>query len=197
MKPLAIAQGSAVAVALIPFLFLLLGHQRGTLGLHPLETLTRGTGWWALALLLVSLSMAPLRRLAGFPWSASFARLFGLLAFLYACLHLLTYLWLDKAWNFSAMLDDVLVRAFILLGFLAWLLLLPLALTSTRGWQRRLKGNWKRLHRLVYVAAPLASLHFILRFKTLGAAKQGLLFAAAVAALLLLRLPPPARRPAA
>ncbi len=197
MKPLAIAKGSAVAVALIPFLFLLLGLQRGTLGLRPLEALTRGTGWWALTLLTVSLAMAPLRRFAGFPWSAPFARLFGLLAFLYACLHLLTYLWLDKAWNFAAMLDDVLVRAFILLGFGAWLLLLPLALTSTRGWQRRLKGNWKRLHRLVYLAVPLASLHFILRFKTLAEAKQGLLFAAAVAALLLLRLPLPARRPAA
>jgi sulfoxide reductase heme-binding subunit YedZ len=196
MKPLAIAQGSAIAAALAPLLFLLQGYQRGTLGPHPLETLTRGTGWWALTLLLASLAMAPLRRLAGFPWSAPFARLFGLLAFLYACLHLLTYLWVDKAWNFAAMLDDVLVRAFILLGFSAWLLLLPLALTSTRGWQRRLKGNWKRLHRLVYLAAPLAALHFLLRFKTLAVARQGLLFAAAVAALLLLRLPLPARKPA-
>lgn len=189
MKPLSAWKGVAFLAALTPFGLLLLGFQRHTLGVNPIETITRGTGWWALCLLLFSLAMAPLRRLAGFPWSAPFSKLFGLFAFFYACLHLLTYLWLDKFWNFTAMLDDVLVRAFILLGFSAWLLLLPLALTSTKGWQRRLKGNWKRLHRLVYVAASLASIHFILRFKTLVIAKQGLLFAAILALLLLLRVP--------
>ena len=197
MKPLSAAKAIAFLAALVPLGLLLLGFQRGTLGVNPIETITRSTGWWALALLTTSLAMAPARRLAGFTWSAAFAKLFGLFAFFYACLHLLTYLWLDKFWDFAAMLDDVLIRAFILLGFSAWLLLLPLAITSTKGWQRRLKGNWKRVHRLVYLAAPLASLHFILRFKTLAIAQQGLLFAGIIAVLLLLRLPLPGRKQSA
>jgi sulfoxide reductase heme-binding subunit YedZ len=115
-------------------------------------------------------------------------RSLGLYAFFYACLHLLTFVGLDYGFDARLIWDAVVEKRFVLVGFSAFLLLLPLAITSTRGWQRRLGRRWTRLHRLVYLAAPLAVVHFVWLVKS--DIRRPLLFAAIVAALLALRLPP-------
>ncbi len=158
------------------------------LGVNPIETITHETGWWALFFLTFGLGLTPLKRFSKWGWVQRFSRPIGLFAFFYACLHLLTYIWMDQSWEWAAMLKDVVKRPFITLGFAAWLLLLLLAATSTTGWQRRLKKNWKRVHRLVYLAAMLGVIHFALRFKTLLLDWRPTAFAATVMILLLLRI---------
>jgi len=111
-------------------------------------------------LLLCGLAITPLRRWTGLLWLIQYRRLVGLFAFFYGCLHLLTYLWLDQNFSISAMAHDVVKRPFITVGTLAWLLLLPLALTSTQKSIRSLGKNWVRLHRLVYIAAAAGAIHF-------------------------------------
>ncbi len=145
---------------LAPLLWLAWGLARDRLGANPIEVFTRSTGEWALRLLLVTLAVTPLRRLTGWRWPQRLRRLLGLYAFFYATVHLASYLWLDQFFAWAEIGRDILKRPFITAGMSAWLLLLPLALTSTRGMMRRLGGRWKRLHRLVHVAAALAVLHF-------------------------------------
>lgn len=129
------------------------------LGADPVAALTHETGQWALRLLLVSLSMTPLRRLTGSGFWLRYRRLFGLWAFAYACLHLSVYLALDLGGYWSQIFADIVKRPYITVGFTAWLLLMPLAATSTRAAMRRLGRRWIVLHRLVYLAAMLAVLH--------------------------------------
>jgi sulfoxide reductase heme-binding subunit YedZ len=155
--------------------------------------LTHGTGDWALRLLLLSLAMTPLRRLLGQPWPIRFRRLVGLYAFFYACLHLSIYLVLDLGGYWTQIFEDIAKRPYITVGFGAWLLLLPLALTSTRGWIRRLGRRWGQLHRLVYVAGGLAVLHFLWLVKS--DLREPLVYAAVLALLLGLRLWWRLRRP--
>jgi sulfoxide reductase heme-binding subunit YedZ len=150
-----------IALALVPLCGLVLGALRGTLGANPVETITHVTGEWALRLLLATLAITPLRRAAGWSFIAPWRRSLGLLTFLYATLHFATFLALDLGFEFSSLLEEVAERPYVTLGFSALLLLTPLALTSTRAWQRRLGRRWLTLHRLVYVAAGLAVLHFI------------------------------------
>ena len=119
------------------------------------------TGTWALVFLCVTLSMTPLRRLLHQNWLVRFRRMFGLLAFLYGCLHLATYVWLDKPLDFSEMIKDVYKRPFITAGFTAFLLMVSLAVTSTSGMIRRLGGKrWQMLHRLAYVSAITGAIHY-------------------------------------
>ncbi|HEV2697584.1 MAG TPA: protein-methionine-sulfoxide reductase heme-binding subunit MsrQ, partial [Terriglobales bacterium] len=132
------------------------------LGANPIEKITHTTGDWTLRFLLIALSITPLRKLLGIPVLIRFRRMFGLYAFFYGSLHFLTYIWLDKFFNLHEMLVDVAKRKFITVGFTAFVLLIPLAVTSTAGWIRRLGGKrWQTLHRLVYVSAICGVIHYL------------------------------------
>ena len=132
------------------------------LGANPIEVITRSTGTWTLVFLLIVLSVTPLRRLTGFHWLIRFRRMLGLFAFFHVCLHFITYIWLDQFFEFMEMVKDVIKRPFITVGFVSFILLIPLALTSTSGMIRRLGGRrWQQLHRLVYLAAIGGVIHYI------------------------------------
>ena len=134
----------------------------GLLGANPIEVITHSTGDWTLIFLLVTLAITPVRKLTGQLWLIRFRRMTGLFAFFYAVLHLTTYVWLDKFFDVHEMLADIGKRRFITMGLTGFVLLLPLALTSTTGWIRRLGGrNWNRLHRLVYLAAAAGVIHYL------------------------------------
>ena len=150
-----------VAAALLPLAYLALGAWRGGLGANPIETITRSTGVWTLRLMLITLAVTPLRWLTGWNEVVRLRRMLGLFAFFYGSLHLMTYLWLDQFFDWAAIAKDVVKRPFITAGFSAYVLLVPLAITSTAGMIRRLGGRaWRRLHRLAYVAAALGVVHY-------------------------------------
>lgn len=133
----------------------------GDLGVNPVETITNYTGIWTLRLVAISLVVTPLRWLTGWNRVIQLRRMVGLFAFFYGTLHFLTYFVLDHSLEFSGLWDDVVKRPYITAGFTAFVLLIPLAVTSTQGWIRRLGGrNWNLLHRLVYATAVLAVLHY-------------------------------------
>jgi methionine sulfoxide reductase heme-binding subunit len=149
------------ALCLAPLGLLLWRGTHNGLGANPIEFITHATGDWTLRFLVLTLAVTPVRKLLGRPQLVRFRRMLGLFAFFYGCLHLVTYVWLDKFFDFSAMLADVAKRRFITVGFTAFVLLLPLALTSTAGWIRRLGGRkWQALHRLIYVSAVAAVVHY-------------------------------------
>lgn len=131
------------------------------LGVNPVETLTHETGIWAIRLLLTGLAITPLRMLSNWHWLVKWRRPLGLWAFFYALAHFFIYLTFDLQFSLASLADDVLRRPYITVGFAALVLLVPLAVTSTRGWQRRMRRNWVYLHRLVYPIGVLAVLHFI------------------------------------
>ncbi len=132
------------------------------LGANPIEVITHSTGLWTLIFLLATLSITPLRRLTGQPWLIKFRRMLGLFAFLYGSLHLLTYVWLDQFFDVHSMLKDVRKRPFITMGVTAFVLMVPLAVTSTRKWIQRLGGKrWQMLHRLIYLSALAGVIHFL------------------------------------
>ena len=135
---------------------------RWSLGANPIEVITRSTGKWTLTFLLLTLSVTPLRKLFGQPWLIRFRRMLGLFAFFYGSLHFVTYIWLDKFFAVHEMIVDIAKRKFITVGFTAFVLMIPLAITSTSGWIRRLGGQrWHRLHQLIYVSTVLGVIHFI------------------------------------
>jgi len=134
----------------------------GMLGANPIEVITHSTGDWTLTFLLVTLSITPLRKLTRQYWLIGLRRMFGLYAFFYGTLHLTTYVWLDKFFDVHEMLADVAKRRFITAGLTAFVLMIPLALTSTKGWIRRLGGRrWQSLHRLIYFSAAAGVIHYI------------------------------------
>ena len=133
----------------------------GHLGPNPVETLEHGTGSRALQILLLTLAMTPLRQLSGRPEPIQLRRTLGLFAYFYMCAHFAMYLVFDLEFSLPKLGEDLVKRTWITLGFSCWLFLLPLAITSTDGWQRRLKRRWKSLHRLIYPAALLACCHFL------------------------------------
>ena len=131
------------------------------LGPNPLEFLEHFTGNWTLRLLVITLAVTPLRKLLSLPDLIRFRRMTGLFAFFYGCLHFLTYLYFDKLFNLHEILKDVAKRPFITAGFTAFILMVPLALTSTRGWIRRLGGRgWQRIHRLIYISGIAGAVHY-------------------------------------
>jgi sulfoxide reductase heme-binding subunit YedZ len=149
------------AASLGPLAYLSLGAWQGSLGANPIETITRSTGLWTLRFMLIALAITPLRRLTGWSALVRLRRMLGLFAFSYASLHLITYVWLDQFFDGAAIVKDVAKRPFITAGFSAYVLLVPLALTSTAGMIRRLGGRtWRRLHRLAYAAAALGVVHY-------------------------------------
>ena len=132
------------------------------LGANPIEVITHSTGDWTLILILTTLAVTPLRRMTRQYWLIGLRRMIGLFAFFYGVLHFLTYIWLDKFFDLHEMFKDVAKRPFITVGFSAFVLLIPLAITSTTGWIRRLGGkNWQRLHRLIYGTGVLGVVHYL------------------------------------
>ncbi|HZR55343.1 MAG TPA: protein-methionine-sulfoxide reductase heme-binding subunit MsrQ [Terriglobales bacterium] len=132
-----------------------------SLGANPIEVITHSTGDWTLIFLLITLSITPVRKLTNQLWLIRFRRMFGLFAFFYVSLHFLTYIWLDKFFDLHEIWADVLKRRFITVGFLGFILLIPLAITSTKGWIGRLGGkHWQALHRLIYISATAGVVHY-------------------------------------
>jgi methionine sulfoxide reductase heme-binding subunit len=149
------------AAALIPLARLLWKALHDGLGANPIEVITHSTGDWTLILILTTLAITPLRRIARQYWVIGLRRMIGLFAFFYGTLHFLTYIWLDKFFDLHEMFKDIAKRPFITIGFSAYLLLIPLALTSTAWSIRRLGGkNWQRLHRLIYLTGILGVIHY-------------------------------------
>jgi sulfoxide reductase heme-binding subunit YedZ len=178
LKPL------VAAAALAPLAWLSLGAWRGWLGANPIETITRSTGVWTLRFLVITLAVTPLRWATGWNDLIRFRRMLGLFAFFYGTLHLFTYLWLDQFFDWGAIAKDVVKRPFITAGFSAFVLLVPLAITSTAGMIRRLGGRaWRRLHRLAYVAAALGVVHYwwLVKLDTRPPRNYGIVLAALLA----------------
>jgi sulfoxide reductase heme-binding subunit YedZ len=175
------------AAALSPLLWLASRAVRGTLGPDPVAEVLNRLGLYAISLLFCSLACTPLQIVLGWSWPLRVRRMLGLFAFFYASLHLSTYLFVDQGLDFRGIAKDVAKRRFVTVGFAAWCTLVPLAITSTQAWVKRLGfRRWKSLHRLAYLAGGLACVHFIWRFKT--ALLQPLLFTAVLALLLGVRV---------
>lgn len=174
-------------LCLLPFAQIVYGVIIDDLGANPVETVTDITGQWTLRLLLLTLAMTPLRLLIGQGWPIRLRRMLGLYVFFYASLHFLTWLWLDQELRLDAILSDIAKRPYVTVGFLAWLGLLPLALTSNRFSIRRLGKSWSRLHQLVYPIAVLAILHFLWLVK--ADLLEPLIYTLVLLALLAFRVP--------
>jgi sulfoxide reductase heme-binding subunit YedZ len=174
------------AACLMPLAWLIWDALHDGLGTDPVAQLEHRSGDWALRLLLATLAITPLRRLAGRAEFVRFRRMLGMFAFFYACVHLTIYLVIDLGAYWSQLFADIVKRPYITVGFVAWLLLIPLAVTSTRGMMRRLGRHWQRLHRLVYVIALLAVLHFLWLVK--ADHREPLIYLAIFGALMLLRV---------
>ena len=175
------------ALCLAPVCVLTWKGFHDNLGANPIDVITRSTGKWTLTFLLITLSVTPLRKLSQLSWLISFRRMLGLFAFFYGSLHLMTYVWLDKFFNVHEMLHDIAKRRFITAGMTAWTLMLPLALTSTAGWIRRLGGKrWQLLHRLIYLSAAAGVIHFIWLVK--ADLRRPLTYGTILAVLLVYRL---------
>ncbi len=155
------------------------------LGANPIERVLHHSGWWALTLLLVTLAITPLRRLTGRNELIRLRRPMGLFAFFWGTVHFTIYIGLDQVFAWSFIVEDVVERPFITVGFAAWLILLALAVTSTRGWIRRLGRRWTLLHRGAYLAAVLGVIHYYWRVK--ADTREPLIFAAVFIALMALR----------
>jgi sulfoxide reductase heme-binding subunit YedZ len=187
-KQLTLVKAVAFVLALVPFARLAWQTATGQF-VEPLAAITHGTGDWALYFLCITLSVTPLRRLTNANWLIKLRRMLGLYAFFYAFLHFMTFLWFDHFFDLAEMWKDVLKRPFITVGFIAFVLLLPLAATSTNAMVRRLGGKrWIALHRLIYAIAPLAILHFWWMKAGKHDFAQPILFGAIVALLLGVRL---------
>jgi sulfoxide reductase heme-binding subunit YedZ len=176
------------AASLLPLLRLVWLGMNDGLSANPLEFVTRSTGTWALVFLCLTLAITPLRRLTGQPQWVKLRRMLGLYCFFYALLHFSIWFWLDHDLDPAEMWNDVLKRPFIAAGFTAFVLLLPLAATSTKGMMRRLGVNWRRLHRLVYLIAVAAILHYWWHKAGKNDFSTVSIYAAVVAALLGMRL---------
>jgi sulfoxide reductase heme-binding subunit YedZ len=148
-------------LCLLPATWLFTNFFLENLGANPFEALTRQSGEWTLRFLLVVLAITPLRKLTRQSWLMAYRRMLGLYVFFYACLHLMTYLWFDQFFDWNEILIDILKRPFITVGMLAFVLLVPLAITSTNNWMRRLGKRWKQLHQTVYIIGILAVLHYL------------------------------------
>lgn len=146
--------------SLLPLAWLFWLGWQGELGANPVETLSHRTGDWSLRFLLLTLAVTPLRRLTGWNGLQKFRRMLGLFAFFYVCLHFGVYLVFDQFFDWRAIVEDVAKRPYIAVGFTGFLLLIPLAVTSTSGMMKRLGRNWQRLHRLVYPIGVLGVLHY-------------------------------------
>ncbi|MHB1085850.1 MAG: protein-methionine-sulfoxide reductase heme-binding subunit MsrQ [Thiobacillus sp.] len=174
-------------VCLLPLVRLIVYGASGGLGANPIEFITRSTGTWVLVGLMVTLSVTPLRRLIGRAALMRYRRMLGLFTFFYVCLHFITYIWLDQFFDPAAIVKDIVKRPFITVGFTAFVLLIPLAATSTHAMMRRLGRRWLQLHRLVYAIAILGVVHFLWLVKK--DLTEPLIYGAVLSLLLAMRLP--------
>ncbi len=173
--------------ALLPLALLIFDYSQGQLTANPIQEITLRTGRTTLILLTASLAITPIKTISGIRQLLPLRRTLGLYAFFYACLHLMTFIGLDYRFDFALMLEDVGNKRFVLAGLGAFFSLLPLAITSTRDWQKRLGENWGRLHWLAYLAAALAITHFFWQVR--GEYSRPLLYGIILAVLLLVRVP--------
>ena len=188
-KGVAVAKTGLFAAALVPFATLVVNAFTGGLGANPVEAITHTTGEWTLRLLLATLAITPLRHFTGWVWLTRLRRMVGLFAFFYLTLHFATYAVLDASLDLAYIVEDVADRLYITVGFAAFVMLVPLAATSTNAMVRRLGPvRWRRLHRLVYAAAVGGALHFLWLVR--ADLLEPLIYAGVLAALLAARLPP-------
>jgi len=179
-------KATAFLACLLPLASLVWDGFTDNLGANPIEVITRSVGVWTLTLLLITLSVTPLRKLTGWNDLIKFRRMFGLFAFFYGCLHFTTYIWLDQFFDLHEIIKDVMKRPFITVGFASFTLLIPLALTSTRKMIARLGKRWQQLHRVVYLIAIGGVVHFYWLVK--ADTFRPLLYGASLALLLGFRL---------
>ena len=158
---------SIFILSLVPFLLITYKIFFNKLGPEPVKEITHFTGEWTLIFICLTLSMSPLKRFTNFNFWTNIRRMLGLFVFFYATLHLLTYVGIDYRFDWEPIINDVVKKKYIYIGFSAWLLLIPLALTSSKKMMKLLKQNWKKLHRLFYIIAIFGSLHFIWLSKTI------------------------------
>lgn len=174
-------------ICLMPIVCLVYGLFTNGLGVNPIETLIRDSGTWALRFLLITLAVTPLRWLTGWNQLITFRRMLGLYAFFYAFIHMLLYLGLDQFFDVSEIIKDIIKRPFITVGFVSFVLLVPLAVTSTNKMMKRLGGkNWKRLHKMSYLIAVAGCLHFYMLAR--ADKSEPLLYIAIISVLLLSRV---------
>lgn len=160
-RQLAALKGALFLLALLPLLQLLIAAGNHELGAKPIETIARHTGSWTFNFLLITLAVTPLRKVAHWPWLIRLRRMFGLFTFFYAGLHAASFLWLDHDFDPVAIAQDVVERPFVVVGFAAFVLLIPLALTSSNAAVRRLGGKrWQQLHYTIYPIGILAAIHY-------------------------------------
>jgi sulfoxide reductase heme-binding subunit YedZ len=174
--------------AWIPLVVLFWEYWQNLLGVDPIRETLFHTGTTALVLLVLSLAVTPLNTIFGWKQLIPLRKWLGLYAFMYVCLHLLTFVWLDYGFNFLFLYDGILNQRYVIVGFSAFLLLVPLAVTSTKGWQKRLGKRWKKLHSLIYVIIVLALVHFFWLVKNVYT--EPAIYAIIVAFLLLARVNP-------
>lgn len=186
-RPLTYFRVAAWTLGLWPAAELVWRLTHAQLSPNPVEFIEHYTGIWALRLLLIGLAMTPLRQISGRVEFVQIRRLLGLWAYAWICVHFAIFLTFDLEWAFAKLTEEIIERTYITIGFAAWLLLLPLAITSTNAWQRRLKRRWKLMHRLVYPAVLLGGLHFFWLVKS--DLREPLVYLAITAVLLLLRVP--------
>ncbi len=179
---------AVLTAALVPLLRVVYLGFQDRLGANPIEFVTRASGDWTLYFLCFTLAITPVRKLTGLHWLLKFRRMLGLYTFFYACLHFLCFLWFDHFFDLEEMWRDVLKRPFITVGFTAFVLLVPLAVTSADRIRRLLGRRWAQLHRLIYLIAVLAILHFWWMRAGKNNFGDPLLFGAIVAILLGSRL---------
>ena len=175
------------SLCLLPFGWLVYAAGTNVLGPDPAESIMHLTGEWSLRILLVTLAVSPVRKIWGWRWPMTLRRMLGLFAFFYATVHLASFSHFYIGWTPGILLEELVERPYITVGALAWVLMLPLAVTSTRKMQRRLKRNWRRLHRAVYPAAMLVCLHLLWQARSdLG---EPILYSVLLFMLLIWRLP--------
>jgi len=171
---------------LAPLVWLAVRTLTGRLGINPVEDLELTTGIWALRFLVITLSVTPARRITGWNRVIQYRRMFGLFTFFYVCLHFAIYIGLDQFFALGAIVKDVAKRPFITMGFTAFVLMIPLALTSSKGWIRRLGRQWTFLHRLIYISGVCAAIHYLWKVKVMIGSP--VYYAAVIGALLGFRL---------
>ena len=177
---------SIFILSTIPFLIIIYKIFFNKLGPEPVKEITHFTGEWTLIFICLTLAMSPLKKLTNFNFWVKVRRMLGLFVFFYASLHLLTYIGIDYRFSLQPIFDDVVKKKYIFVGFAAWVLLIPLTITSSQKMVFLLKKNWKKLHRLIYVIAILGSLHFIWLSKTIYF--KPLIYFVLITVLLVLRI---------
>ena len=173
-------------LSIIPFVLIVYKIFYNKLGPEPVKEITHFTGEWTLIFICLTLAMSPLKRFTNFNFWIKIRRMLGLFVFFYASLHLLTYVGIDYRFSLQPIFDDVVKKKYIFVGFAAWILLIPLTITSSQKMMFLLKKNWKKLHRLIYVIAILGSLHFIWLSKTIYF--KPLIYFVLITVLLVLRI---------